>query len=97
MKKLTFLTLALSAALQLHAASDDGFENIFNGTDLTGWKPTGKADVWGAEKGVRTCPKGKVPGGPSTAPRAIFDTPRWTQTLLGSYVPASRGTRCCHG
>jgi hypothetical protein len=30
----------------------DGFISLFNGQDLTGWKSTGKKDVWGAEKGV---------------------------------------------
>src|ERR1043166_5561034 len=30
----------------------EGFENLFNGKDLTGWKSTGKMEVWGAEKGV---------------------------------------------
>jgi hypothetical protein len=29
-----------------------GFVSLFNGKDLTGWKSTGKMDVWGAEKGV---------------------------------------------
>jgi hypothetical protein len=30
----------------------DGFVSLFNGKDLTGWKATGKMEVWGAEKGV---------------------------------------------
>ena len=30
----------------------EGFTAIFNGKDLTGWKPTGKADQWAAEEGV---------------------------------------------
>jgi hypothetical protein len=30
----------------------EGFESLFNGKDLTGWKATGKMTVWGAEKGV---------------------------------------------
>ena len=29
----------------------DGFTPLFNGTDLSGWKPTGMADVWAAENG----------------------------------------------
>jgi hypothetical protein len=29
-----------------------GFEPLFNGKDLGGWKSTGKKDVWGAEKGI---------------------------------------------
>jgi hypothetical protein len=30
----------------------EGFESLFNGRDLTGWKATGKMEVWGAENGV---------------------------------------------
>ena len=30
----------------------EGFESLFNGRDLTGWKSTGDMKVWGAEKGV---------------------------------------------
>jgi Domain of Unknown Function (DUF1080) len=49
--------LLLGAFVVTPARSDDtnppeGFTSLFNGKDLTGWKPTGKADVWGAEKGV---------------------------------------------
>lgn len=29
-----------------------GFESLFNGKDLTGWKATGNPKVWGAENGV---------------------------------------------
>ena len=29
-----------------------GFTALFNGKDLSGWKATGKKEVWGAEKGV---------------------------------------------
>jgi hypothetical protein len=29
-----------------------GFTPLFNGKDLSGWKPTGNAKVWGAEDGV---------------------------------------------
>jgi hypothetical protein len=29
-----------------------GFEALFNGKDLTGWKATGKQEVWGADNGV---------------------------------------------
>jgi hypothetical protein len=29
-----------------------GFEPLFNGKDLTGWKATGKMEVWGAENGI---------------------------------------------
>ncbi len=58
--------LALAAALGLSATLQgggravngrqdgppEGFESLFNGRDLTGWKATGKMDVWGAENGV---------------------------------------------
>jgi hypothetical protein len=30
----------------------EGFVSLFNGKDLTGWKATGKMNVWGAENGV---------------------------------------------
>ena len=30
----------------------EGFESLFNGKDLTGWKATGNMKVWGAENGV---------------------------------------------
>ena len=33
-----------------------GFESLFNGKDLTGWKATGKMDKWGADNGVIYCP-----------------------------------------
>jgi dienelactone hydrolase len=35
-----------------------GFESLFNGKDLTGWKSTGDMKVWGAENGVIYCDKG---------------------------------------
>jgi hypothetical protein len=35
-----------------------GFESLFNGKDLTGWKSTGKMAVWGAEDGVIFCAGG---------------------------------------
>lgn len=36
----------------------DGFQPLFNGKDLTGWKATGKAEVWGAEKEAIFCQGG---------------------------------------
>jgi 3-keto-disaccharide hydrolase len=36
----------------------EGFTAIFNGKDLTGWKATGKMDVWTAEDGVILCKGG---------------------------------------
>jgi hypothetical protein len=34
------------------------FTALFNGKDLTGWKPTGKADVWTVEDGAIVCKGG---------------------------------------
>ena len=39
-------------------STQKGFESLFNGKDLTGWKSTGKMEVWGAEKGVIFCQGG---------------------------------------
>src|SRR3954471_7850972 len=36
----------------------EGARALFNGKDLSGWKATGKAEVWGAEKGVIFVDKG---------------------------------------
>jgi hypothetical protein len=35
-----------------------GFEPLFNGKDLTGWKATGNPKVWGAEDGILFVEKG---------------------------------------
>lgn len=56
-------TLVIVALVSGRARSDDpnppeGFKALFNGKDLTGWKPTGKADVWGAEGGAIVVEKG---------------------------------------
>jgi len=54
-----FAALLLVAAPTL--AGDNppaGFESLFNGTDLTGWKSTGDAKKWGAENGVIYCSGG---------------------------------------
>src|SRR3954462_11779989 len=48
---LTLSILLLGAALA-PAQAPEGFTPLFNGKDLTGWKATGKTDVWGAENGV---------------------------------------------
>src|SRR4051812_14343983 len=53
----------MAALLVSPVRSDDvkppeGFKSLFNGTDLAGWKATGKAEVWGAEKGVIYVEKG---------------------------------------
>jgi hypothetical protein len=55
--------VVLLALVALPLRSDDvkppeGFAALFNGTDLTGWKATGKMDVWGVEKGAIYVQKG---------------------------------------
>jgi hypothetical protein len=40
------------------AAVPEGFTPLFNGKDLAGWKPTGKAEVWKAEGGMIVCTGG---------------------------------------
>lgn len=43
MKKICFLLMAITTTILLHAQSN-GWQNLFNGKDLTGWKPlNGKA------------------------------------------------------
>jgi hypothetical protein len=54
---LAVLAVALVFLPALHSADNvppEGFEALFNGKDLSGWKVNegGKMDVWGAEKGV---------------------------------------------
>ncbi len=49
--RLAFVPLA-ALMVAMPARSDDAkppeaFTALFNGKDLTGWKPTGKAQVWG--------------------------------------------------
>jgi len=44
--------LIMCFATVLAADTPEGFTPLFNGKDLTGWKATGKMDVWGAENGV---------------------------------------------
>jgi hypothetical protein len=59
-RRILFLAPIILALIALPAArSDDnkapeGFEALFNGKDLTGWKvlPGGKMEVWGAENGL---------------------------------------------
>jgi hypothetical protein len=36
----------------------EGFTSLYNGKDLTGWKPTGKADAWAAEGESIVCKGG---------------------------------------
>jgi 3-keto-disaccharide hydrolase len=56
--------LVLAAAVVVASARADevkppeGFTSLFNGKDLTGWKATGKMDVWGVDNGVIYVEKG---------------------------------------
>jgi hypothetical protein len=44
--------LVMCFATVLAADTPEGFTPLFNGKDLSGWKATGKMDVWGAENGA---------------------------------------------
>jgi hypothetical protein len=50
--------LLVAVAVTPAGAPPQGFESLFNGKDLTGWKSTGKMEVWGAENGVIFCQGG---------------------------------------
>jgi hypothetical protein len=54
----SIITFALAATAVFAGDPPRGFESLFNGKDLTGWKSTGNLKVWGAEKGVIYCEKG---------------------------------------
>ncbi len=60
--KTTLLTttalLLLGAPLLGGGDPPKGFDALFNGKDLTGWKSTGNLKVWGAENGAIFCDKG---------------------------------------
>jgi hypothetical protein len=63
MKTLTRTALLLAVVCAAAARADDarppeGFTPLFNGKDLTGWKPTGKADAWAVENGSIVCKGG---------------------------------------
>ncbi len=47
-----WVILGLSAALPGGDTPPKGFESLFNGKDLTGWKATGNMKVWGVDNGV---------------------------------------------
>lgn len=64
MKLLRVMLIPVLAALVAGPVQSDelkvpsGYTALFNGTDLTGWKATGNAKVWGVEKGVIYVEKG---------------------------------------
>ena len=55
-----FLLVAAVSVAGLRAADKppEGFTAIYNGKDLTGWKATGKADVWAADGESIVCKGG---------------------------------------
>jgi hypothetical protein len=53
-----FAALVVTPARSEDTKAPDGFTALFNGKDLTGWKPTGKAEVWTAEGGAIVVEKG---------------------------------------
>ncbi len=59
-----FRAALLAAVATAVARADDkpavpeGFTPLFNGKDLSGWKPTGKPEVWKAEDGMIVCTGG---------------------------------------
>ena len=52
--------IAILITVPISAGGDppSGFQSLFNGKDLTGWKSTGNMEVWGAENGVIFCQGG---------------------------------------
>jgi hypothetical protein len=61
MKQTLLASLFALTLVSVPTYADDppkGFESLFNGKDLTGWKSTGKMEVWGAENGVIFCQGG---------------------------------------
>jgi hypothetical protein len=57
-RMLAFTALLGGTLVALAADTPVGFEPLFNGKDLTGWKPTGKPEVWAAESGAIVCKGG---------------------------------------
>jgi 3-keto-disaccharide hydrolase len=57
-RQLSLVFVLLFAFAQVRAQVPEGFEPLFNGKDLTGWKATAKKEVWGAEKDVIFCQGG---------------------------------------
>ena len=49
------LAVACAAGVRADDKPPEGFTPLFNGKDLSGWKPTGKAEVWTAEGGSIVC------------------------------------------
>ena len=54
----SLLSALALAAFACGTSADDKPADLFNGKDLTGWKATGKADVWAVENGAIVCKGG---------------------------------------
>jgi hypothetical protein len=52
MKRLLFLALLTAVCALLLPAQNDGWINMFNGKDLTGWKANEKPENWKVENGA---------------------------------------------
>jgi hypothetical protein len=54
MRRFALICVLVTVAAAARAAGDtpEGFTPLFNGKDLSGWKATGKMDVWGADNGI---------------------------------------------
>src|SRR5438128_8391290 len=57
-RQLSLLFVVTVVVAQALSQAPEGFQSLFNGKDLTGWKATGKMEVWGAEKEVIFCQGG---------------------------------------
>ncbi|MBI3823015.1 MAG: DUF1080 domain-containing protein [Planctomycetes bacterium] len=60
MQRILIASVVLIAGTPLFAGDEapKGFQSLFNGKDLAGWKSTGDMKVWGADKGVIYCEGG---------------------------------------
>ena len=94
------LSLVLGAPLAARAdeAVPKGFEPLFNGKNLTGWKVMdGKADAWGADSGILFV-KGSGGGWLMTEAVALsgkpskkLSVPSRVSTLFGAAMPGGMG------
>lgn len=50
--KTAFLIALLATAPLFKLSAEDGFTSLFNGTDMTGWKPAENPDTWTLQDGA---------------------------------------------